>query len=44
MGHSVYSPHLINKEFLLADPGTWDSRDGHKASKEKVVALLVVNK
>ena len=40
---SIHCALKLNKEFLSTKAETWDSRNGYKAAKEKVVALRVVN-
>src|SRR6218665_3214241 len=40
---SIHCTVKLNNEFLSAEAETWDSRDGYKAAKEKVVAPHFAN-
>jgi len=43
VNESIHWALKLNKEFLSAEAETWDSRDGYKAAKEKVVAPHFAN-
>jgi len=43
VNESIHCTLKLNKEFLSAEAETWDSRDGYKAAKEKVVATHFAN-